>query len=83
MALNIKSVETDRLARELAAETGETLTEAITRAIEERLARCRRKRNAARRMALRDIRARVSALPVLDPRSEEAILGYDADGLFD
>ncbi|MGO8959535.1 MAG: type II toxin-antitoxin system VapB family antitoxin, partial [Streptosporangiaceae bacterium] len=29
MALSIKSDEADRLARELAAETGETLTEAV------------------------------------------------------
>ena len=37
MALNIKSAETDRLARELAALTGESITEAVTRALEQRL----------------------------------------------
>jgi antitoxin VapB len=33
VALNIKDAETDRLARELAAETGESITEAVRRAI--------------------------------------------------
>ena len=37
MALSIKSDEADRLARELAAETGETLTEAVETALRERL----------------------------------------------
>jgi ribonuclease VapC len=37
MALNIKSAEADRLARELAALTGESITEAVTRALEQRL----------------------------------------------
>ena len=39
MALSIKSDEADRLARELAAETGETLTEAVETALKERLDR--------------------------------------------
>ena len=49
MALNIKSAETDRLARELAALTGESITEAVTRALEQRLEDQRRLkgRNAA------------------------------------
>jgi hypothetical protein len=39
MALSIKSDEADRLARELAAETGETLTVAVVIALRERLDR--------------------------------------------
>ena len=42
MALNIRNPETDRLAREVASITGETKTEAVTRALEDRLARLRR-----------------------------------------
>ena len=38
MALNIKDSDTDRLARELAAVTGESITVATRQAIEERLA---------------------------------------------
>jgi antitoxin VapB len=41
MALSIKTEEADRLARELARLTGETLTEAITAAMRERLDRLR------------------------------------------
>ncbi len=39
MALNLKNEETERLARELAARTGESLTVAVTVALQERLAR--------------------------------------------
>ena len=41
MALNIKDDGTDRLVRELAAETGESLTTAVTVAVRERLERLR------------------------------------------
>lgn len=39
MALSIKNSEVDRLARELAELTGENLTEAISKALKERLER--------------------------------------------
>lgn len=39
MALSIKTAEADRLARTLARLTGETMTEAVTVALRERLAR--------------------------------------------
>lgn len=39
MAMNIKNPETERLARELAKRTGESLTLAITVAVKERLER--------------------------------------------
>jgi antitoxin VapB len=45
--LSIKSDEADRLARELAAETGETLTEAVEIALRERLDRVHAKRAAS------------------------------------
>jgi antitoxin VapB len=41
MALSIKTVEADRLARDLTRLTGETITEAVTEALRERLARKR------------------------------------------
>lgn len=82
MALNIKSSEADRLAREVAAETGESLTVAVTRSLAERLARLRRPKASARRQALREIRERVSRMPLLDERSDEEILGYDEHGTF-
>jgi antitoxin VapB len=49
MSLNIKNEETDQLARELAALTGETVTAAVTEALRERL---ERERRARRRVGL-------------------------------
>jgi antitoxin VapB len=45
--MNIKNAETQRLAQELAALTGEGLTTAITEALRERLDRLRRERSAS------------------------------------
>jgi antitoxin VapB len=46
MALSIKTVEADQLARTLARLTGETMTKAVTTALRERLTRERAKREA-------------------------------------
>lgn len=46
MALSIKSHTADRLARELVQLTGETITEAVTKALAERLQREREVRKA-------------------------------------
>lgn len=80
--LNIKDAEADRLARRLAALTGESLTAAVRTALRERLERVSG-RGAGRRLAdeLDEIAMRCAALPVLDERSEQEILGYGADGL--
>lgn len=82
MAISIKDPEADRLARELARRTGETLTEAITRAIDERLQRLRGQR-PQRDLAeeLDAIAERCGALPVLDERTPDEILGYDDHGV--
>jgi len=83
MALNIKHAETDRLARELNAATGETLTEAIVNALRERLARKRVGKPIPR--AAKDLfeqaRERLSRLPIRDTRAADEILGYDEHGL--
>lgn len=50
MGMNIKNDETHRLARELAALTGENLTAAVTEAIRERLARIRHERDSTVRL---------------------------------
>jgi antitoxin VapB len=84
MALSIRDPETDRLARELARLTGESMTGAIRAALEERLARERRRREAdidRRRNAINAIVERFASLPVLDDRPDEEILGYDENGL--
>lgn len=83
MALNIRNPEAEALAAELARETGETKTEAVTRALRDRLERVRRDR-AGRTLAdrLDEIALRSAALPVLDERTDDEILGYDDDGPF-
>lgn len=82
MALNIRNAETERLAEALARLTGETKTEAVTKAIRDRLARLRREK-ARRRLAdeLDAIALHCAGLPVRDRRSAEEILGYGDDGL--
>lgn len=82
MALNIKDPETDRLARELAQLTGESITSALHRAIQMRLDRERARRHApATRHVLAELIQRGRARETLDTRSAEEILGYDAAGL--
>jgi len=82
MVLSIKDPETERLARRLAERTGETITIATRRALEERL---RRMGSQARKAALLEdleaIQRRWNALPVLDNRTPDEIVGYDDDGL--
>jgi antitoxin VapB len=82
VALSVKDPEADRLAREVAARTGETLTTAIIVALRERLARLRgRPRRRRLREELREIARRCAELPTLDDRSAEEILDYDQRGL--
>jgi antitoxin VapB len=57
MVLSIKTHEIDRLARALARLTGETMTDAVTTALRERLARER-----ARRDAVADLPTRLASL---------------------
>jgi antitoxin VapB len=82
MALSIKDPETERLARNLAQLTGENITTATKRAIEERLRRLggqSRKDVLLEDMA--EIRRRWSAMPVRDDRTVDEILEYDEHGL--
>lgn len=82
MALNIKDPEVDRLVRDLAAETGESITTAVSVAARERLERLRGAVPRERRKAeMMRIAKRAAVLPVLDDRSPEEIFGYDENGL--
>jgi antitoxin VapB len=84
MTLHIKDEKADRLARELAQATGETLTEAVTKALEERLQRERGLRDAdfeARFRGVMEILREIDKLPVLDVRTPDELLGYDEHGL--
>jgi antitoxin VapB len=82
MALSIKNPATEQLAREVAKETGESITEAIQKSLEERFERLHNERRRRFvREEIEEILKRVDALPVLDPRSPEEIIGYDENGL--
>jgi antitoxin VapB len=81
VALNIKNDEAERLARKVAAATGETLTGAIVGALRERLERLEQaKKVSSLADQLETIARRTAALPLLDPRSLEDIIGYNEDG---
>lgn len=82
MALNIKNDLADELARRLALATGETITEAVTRAVRERLERVEGRKSSWRlRKHVSRIQDRLASLPVQDDRSAEEILDYDDQGL--
>ncbi len=84
MALSLKDPETDALARAVAALTGESLTEAVRTALAERLARERLRRGETTQLAdqLDQLGRECAALPDLDPRSPDEIVGYDDTGLW-
>jgi antitoxin VapB len=82
MALNIRNPEAERLAAELAKQTGESKTEAVTKALRDRLMRVRRERTKRRLVdELEEIAEHCASLPVLDGRTPDEILGYDEVGL--
>jgi antitoxin VapB len=81
VALSIRNKDAERLAREVAHETGETITQAIAKSLEERLMRLSG-RKVAGDLAQDIVRigARCAALENRDLRSPEEILGYGTDG---
>lgn len=82
MALSIHNPKAEKLARELAAKSGETITQAIITAIEDRLERMQGKRATLDLTAeMMKIAERCSGLPDLDPRPSDQILGYDQRGI--
>ena len=83
MGLNIKNEETCRLAADLARLTGETMTGAITVALQERLEREKRLRNAdVRAQKLRAIAERCAKLLGPGPSAvEHGDVLYDERGL--
>ena len=83
MALKIDSPEADSLARELSAYTGESLNQAVINALRERLQRQQLRLQASRPLNARliAIGKACAALPVLDDRTADEVLGYDGIGL--
>jgi antitoxin VapB len=85
MAILIRDEETDTLIRTLAARTGETMTDAVKHAVRERLQRLPLSDNeiAARKRKLAKLFAAFDAMPTVDQRSADEILGYNEHGHFD
>lgn len=84
MALTLDHPEVDELAQELSHYTGESVTEAVITALRERLAREKEKSSqtgASLKEELMRIGQECAALPVLDQRTPEEILGYNQDGV--
>jgi antitoxin VapB len=82
MVLSIKDPETDRLARRLARLTGESITESVKVALSQRLEREeRRQGKRIDRANVAKIVAGIAALPVVDARSPDELIGYDDSGL--
>ena len=85
MAVIIKDPETDDLIRALADRTGESFTAAVKTAVRERLQRLPLSAGdiAARRKRLAKLLAKADAMPVVDQRSADEIVGFNASGHFD
>ncbi|MCC6310821.1 MAG: type II toxin-antitoxin system VapB family antitoxin [Trueperaceae bacterium] len=81
MALNIKDAATHRRARELAERRGTTMTQAVADALAEALARTSTPPASPKLSRLEEISRRAAKLPVLDTRTPDEIVGYDAQGL--
>ena len=80
MNLNIKDPEAHKLARQLAAETGETMTSAVILAIRDRLEAVRRPKREAIRAALMALGTRGTLL-FKGPDIDHGDLLYDEKGL--
>jgi antitoxin VapB len=82
MALSPKDSETDRLAREVGALEGETLTDVVKGALLERLHRERLRRGDPPSLAdgLTELGKECAALPDLDTRGPDEIIGHDESG---
>jgi antitoxin VapB len=83
MRVLIKKPEAEAKIRELAARTGETLTDAIERAVDDRLAKLGPPQRKGRvdHKKLAGLLAYFDSLPIDDPRSPDEIIGYDESGV--
>jgi antitoxin VapB len=81
MPLSIQNSKAERLACEVAAQTGETITQAIIHALEERLERMRGRRTATDTAGeILKIAKRCSRPPDKDLRPIDEILDYEEIG---
>ena len=81
MALTINHPDANILAQELINYTGETLIQAVLNALRERIKREKEKKNISLKDELLEIGKQCAALPILDNRCSEEILGYNENGV--
>jgi antitoxin VapB len=79
--LNIKDPEAHNLARQIAKETGETLTEAVNVALRERLHRLQESRRTKKKLAALLEIGRQGAKMFPGPHIDHAEFLYDENGL--
>ncbi len=81
MALSIRNTLAEKLAREVAAESGESLTQAIIHALEDRLERLQGCRTVDDTFVeIMRISQRCSRLPDMERHTDDVILGYGDEG---
>ena len=82
MGIFIRKPETEAKIRELAARTGQTLTDAVEQAVDERLARTPVKKGRIDRAKLAALLAEVSRQTrVNEGLTDDEIVGYDEFGV--
>ncbi len=85
MGILIERPDAEAKIRELASRTGETPSQAVERAVDERLARlppARQQRGRLDRKRLAELHAYFESLPAInEERSDEDIIGYDENGV--
>jgi antitoxin VapB len=84
MGVFIKNPATEAKIRELAARTGETLTEAVDHSVDERLGRLGPTKGKGRvdRKRLAELLAYFDSLPnINESLTDDEIIGYDKNGL--
>jgi antitoxin VapB len=83
MAILIKDPAADAAIRALAQRTGETLTEAVRKAAEERLARIAPRKGRVDFEKLEKVLARLDSLPRINEHlTDDEIVGYNEEGHF-
>ena len=83
MAIVIEDEETETLLEQVSSQTGESVASLVREALRSRLLQLDGEEVRRRRAAIHEIQERVAAMPVLDARPDDEILGYNEYGHFD
>jgi antitoxin VapB len=81
VSVTIKKRSVDAKIRKLAKRTGETLTAAVERAVDERVARLSPRKGRVDRGKVGKLLEYFDSLPIDDPRTPDEIIGYNKYGV--